>query len=164
MSRKLKFYTAASFYRKPEISAIARDIELAGHEVTARWLVTDHEVDFQEDVDALDPAGISTRFAIEDLEDIDRADALIFFSSAEHASKGRGGRHTEFGYALGQNKLIFIVGLRECAFHSLVPNVRVFRDTPKFMWALSDGTIERHVDDWENLWIGGAQRDETTAP
>jgi nucleoside 2-deoxyribosyltransferase len=138
-SRKpYKFYIAGSFPRKDALKAYAEELVLHGHECTSRWLVTAHEADVSKE-DELSPSGPGYVFAQEDIEDIDRADAMIFFSSSQDGQKfgnGRGGRHTEFGYALGTNVPIFLIGDRENAFHSRVPDHRKFYDFRSFVIGL----------------------------
>jgi nucleoside 2-deoxyribosyltransferase len=125
-------YFAGSFYRKPELLNYAHQFEAYGNFCTSRWLKTDHEVDFQDDRDNLTFGGYGYTFAQEDVDDIVRAELLVFFSSANHASKGRGGRHTEFGIALALEKPIIIIGDRECAFHSMTSNNWAYNDWDHF--------------------------------
>jgi len=150
----MKFYFAGSFSRWDELKQYMNELEAAGHKCTSRWLYgtkEDHQVDVTTD-EELSPSGPAFQFAVEDLEDIDEADAVVFFSSRDSTSKGRGGRHTEFGYALGE-KPIFIIGRRECAFHALVPDVQKFHGFTDFMIALtisqprSDGSRGSLVED-----------------
>lgn len=139
----MNFYFAGSFKRRPELIACMKATEALGHHVTSRWLKTDHEVDVTTD-EELSPDGPAYQFACEDIEDIVEADAVIFFSSADHDAKGRGGRHVEFGIAWHMTKPIFIVGRRENAFHSLVPDERMFVDFESVMLGLS--FIETVID------------------
>lgn len=127
----MRFYFAGSFKRRAELIAYMQQLELMGHNVTSRWLKTEHEVDVVTD-DELSPSGPAFQFATEDIEDILLADAVVFFSSADHPAKGRGGRHTEFGISYSEHKAIFLIGRRENAFHSLVPDRNVFYDFRAF--------------------------------
>ena len=55
-----------------------------------------------------------------DLEDVRAADlCLAFTESADTSDRGRGGRHTEFGIALGLGRSVAIVGPVEHVFHRL---------------------------------------------
>jgi hypothetical protein len=55
-----------------------------------------------------------------DLEDVRGSDVCVAFTeSADAADRGRGGRHTELGIALGLGSLIVIVGPLEHVFHCL---------------------------------------------
>jgi nucleoside 2-deoxyribosyltransferase len=71
-------------------------------------------------------------FAMDDIEDIQAADALIAFTERPFSDKGRGGRHVEFGYALALKKTIYMIGPRENVFHCL-PEVTRFRTWPEFI-------------------------------
>lgn len=74
------------------------------------------------------------RWAVEDIEDIDAADALIAFTEAPGDTPGRsrGGRHVEFGYAIGKGKPVCIVGIRENVFCHL-PQVMHFDTFNQFI-------------------------------
>jgi hypothetical protein len=50
-----------------------------------------------------------------DLDDIDRAEIFIMFTDTPSTS---GGRHTELGYAIARERVIFIVGPRENIFQA----------------------------------------------
>jgi len=64
------------------------------------------------------------RCAAVDLEDIETADALLFFAEDPLVGIPRGGRHVEFGYGLARGKYIDVVGPRENVFHYVSPLVR----------------------------------------
>lgn len=132
----MQFYFAGSFKRQEELRADIVRLEVAGHQCTSRWLSGDHEVDVTTD-DDLSPQGPAYKFALEDIEDILNSDAIVFYSSADHDAKGRGGRHSEFGIAWALDKPIFLIGRRENAFHSLAPDVCKFHDFHSFIIALS---------------------------
>ena len=137
-------YMAGSFGRKPELVEYMKEWEAGGNFCTSRWLKNEHEVDFQQDADALEYGGYGQNFAIEDVDDIARAECVIFFSSADSTSKGRGGRHTEFGITLGMNKPIFLIGRPECAFHAMVRPECRFRDWENFVERY-EGAVARAV-------------------
>jgi hypothetical protein len=63
-------------------------------------------------------AALRTKFAEDDLADVEACDMLIAFTEPPRAAGGRnrGGRHVELGIAIGQGKLIAIVGPRENLF------------------------------------------------
>lgn len=72
-------------------------------EVTSRWITEHHDIGEQQ-------------AAIEDMEDLKKADAILFFSEpALHYT--RGGRHCEFGMALAWNKTVWVIGGKENVFH-----------------------------------------------
>lgn len=135
----MKFYFAGSFNRKPELQEYIKELNEEGHTCTSTWLVQPHEADVSS-VTELAQDGPAFQFATEDIADILDADALVFFSSADHEAKGRGGRHTEFGIAWQAQKPIFLIGRRENAFHSLVPDERMFFDFRSFIQGL--GLVE----------------------
>jgi nucleoside 2-deoxyribosyltransferase len=51
-----------------------------------------------------------------DLDDIDRADALVLMTMPVGTMFSSGGRMVELGYAIGTGKRIFILGPRENIF------------------------------------------------
>jgi hypothetical protein len=109
-----KFYIAARYGRKDEAFEIAQHLEMRGHKVTSTWVrQVEDEMLYTEGPDA---AGL---FAQKDLEEIKLADMLVYLSEDEKNEWGRGGRHVEFGYALGLGKLVGIVGPLENLFHYL---------------------------------------------
>lgn len=127
----LKIYIAARFSRRPEAHALAKLLQSRGHEITSRWV--------KPDSDHVTPTGLSEqaadaerqRFAVEDLEDVQACDWCISLME-EPRSNGRGGRHVEFGYALGLGKLMAIIGPRETVFHHL-PNVWSYETLNQFI-------------------------------
>lgn len=101
-----------------------KQLEAQGHEVTSRWLEEDTPLNHSMEDVTSDYAAKSARY---DLEDIDEADAVLFFS--ESVLTPRGGRHVEFGYALAKDKWIYVIGPAENIFHygdpfiANIPNV-----------------------------------------
>lgn len=67
-----------------------------------------------------------------DIEDIDAALTLVSFTEA--GGGGKGGRHTEYGYAIAQNKRLVIIGPREHIFHTH-PGVEIFSQWGDFLQA-----------------------------
>ncbi len=129
----LKVYLAARFQEAPAMRSFAALLKASGIDTTSRWFDGTHEL--RSD---LDEAKQRQRFAAEDLEDIDAADALVLFNPAEHHRSGTGGRHVEVGYAIGTQKPIFIVGARENVFH-WHPSVTAVGDFAALIVALKDG-------------------------
>lgn len=113
-------YLAARYSRREELCIYADELRSIGHEVTSRWLDGNHE-----QADESDPTNEDLRhWAVEDIDDIDRAGWVICFTGGEKST----GRNIEFGYALGRgagHQLLGIVGPRESVFHHL-PCVKVF--------------------------------------
>lgn len=52
-----------------------------------------------------------------DLDDVNRADALVLYTEPYGTPVPGGGRHVEFGYAFGRGKHMVIVGPHENIFH-----------------------------------------------
>lgn len=67
------------------------------------------------------------KWALEDLEDLMRADCCISFTCEPGKPQGRnrGGRHVEFGYALARGYRLIVVGFRENIFHCM-PQVEFY--------------------------------------
>ena len=88
-----------------------------GVEVTSRWL------DEPANASAIGDYNAATI----DLEDVKKADTLIFFAENPLVGVPRGGRHVEFGYALalmqsgewGTIERILVIGEKENVFHNL---------------------------------------------
>jgi len=127
----MKFYIAARFSKRPEAHALARNLMALGHEITSRWV--------QPDSDHVIPTGLSeqaedherVRFALEDCADVADCDCCISLME-EPRNNGRGGRHVEFGYAMGLGKVLVVIGPKETVFHHL-PRVRHFKNTSEFI-------------------------------
>ena len=111
----MKIYLAARLSLWPQMNQAAAFLERHGHAVTSRW----------QRRHALEPPVPRTegsnpllaRFAAEDLEDVDHADAVVLFTeSGKHFA---GGRHVEAGYALGRGKRLIVFGPRENVFYHL---------------------------------------------
>lgn len=114
----MNVYIAARFSRRHECHALARKLIERGHAITSRWV--------KPEADHVLPVGISAqaadnerrRFAMEDVEDVLACDWMISLME-EPRSNSRGGRHIEFGMALGLAKQLTIIGPRETVFHHL---------------------------------------------
>lgn len=112
-------YLAARYSRNPEMREYADELRALGYRVVSRW-IHQHGGSLEESLKGpeltADPE-LGLPFANADLEDIEFADILILFT--ELNGGGKGGRHTEFGYAVARRKRIIIVGPRENVFHTL---------------------------------------------
>lgn len=122
----IRFYLASRFSRVEELRTYTAAILELGHEVTSRWTLYDHE--YNEGT----PKETIGLFGMEDLEDIQKADALVAFTDGRDQLWPGGGRHVEFGYALARNKVIVLIGPREHVFHYM-PNVEVFPNWVTFV-------------------------------
>lgn len=119
----MKIYTAALYSRREEILGYAKQLEDAGHEITARWTKGDEEGKSLEDI------------AVMDLEDVLRAEMTLVFTNPYGSFQKGGGRHTELGLAYASGKMVWIVGEKEQVFHSL-PRIRQFNDVETVVEAL----------------------------
>jgi hypothetical protein len=133
----VKIYLAARYSRHPELQGYADQLRALGYEVTSRWINGDHQIS-----DAgLAESGEGTvaereRFALEDFEDLTNADICISFTEAPRSSYSRGGRHVEFGIALGLEISCIVVGPRENIFHCL-PTIDWYPDWASALQTLS---------------------------
>lgn len=105
--RPVRVYVAAPWPLKHQAEKVGRLLAQRGAVVIARWLTL-------PDTPQDDDAG-----ARMDLADIDASDALVLINPAEFVQAGTGGRHVEFGYALGKGKAVHIYGVRSNVFHQL---------------------------------------------
>jgi crossover junction endodeoxyribonuclease RuvC len=112
----MKLYLAARYSRREELLEYAAQLEVAGLEVTSRWLKGGHQVTEQQ---LLDDKALGERFASEDWDDLEKADVMIAFTEEPRSAPNRGGRHVELGLALALDMVVFVVGPRENVFHAL---------------------------------------------
>jgi nucleoside 2-deoxyribosyltransferase len=140
------YYLAARYGRRLEVAEYADQLRSLGHQVTSRWLLGQHQADELEVAAAgavHEVPEIARRFAEEDVEDVTFADVVVAFSEPPRSSASRGGRHVEFGMALGwvlagyttvdgRARRVAVIGQRENVFHCL-PDVAVFPDWSSFL-------------------------------
>jgi len=104
----MKIYLASRYERKNELIPIAHELEELGYTITSRWIYGTHD-----NISRL-------ACAMEDLSDIDAAEAIILLSGhGDLKEPERGGRHFELGYASAIGKRCFILGERENVFHHI---------------------------------------------
>lgn len=123
----MRVYIAARYSRHEEMRGYADELEAAGVRVTARWINGDHKA-FDDD-----PGPRALEFAQDDIDDLLAADTFVTFTEPPHSDASRGGRHVEFGIALGmrwwgpvhRRFRIVVVGHRENVFHWL-PEVEFY--------------------------------------
>lgn len=122
----MKLYIAAQFNTKMQRALDAALLKEHGVEITSRWMyeTVPHNAIIQDL-----PEAYHQETALADLEDIDRADGILFFvpTDAELADTplkiaSRGGRHFELGYAYRAEKTIYVIGPKENVFHFLPAN------------------------------------------
>jgi hypothetical protein len=111
-----KVYIAARYSRRDEMRSVAQLLMGNGITVTSRWLYEDKPLQTKLGDDT---PGFYRETAHVDIEDVMRADTLLFFSEDPHLGTPRGGRHVEFGFALGQGKRVVVIGGPENIFHYL---------------------------------------------
>lgn len=114
----MKIYIAGRYSRRDEFREVAKQLEEMGHTVTSRWL--NESTPLNHTMGDLRPS-YAEASAVADLEDIDKATAVLFYSESDLTP--RGGRHVEFGYALAKGKFIFVIGPAENIFHYGSPMV-----------------------------------------
>lgn len=118
----MRIYLAARFGRRVEMRAIALRLLELGHDITSRWVWSDNK-HVDDGVNVPEPL-LARGFADDDLEDLSNAQLVISFMEPPGVAS-RGGRHTEFGYALAKGKQLWIVGQPEHIFHTLL-RVQIF--------------------------------------
>lgn len=135
----MKVYIAARFSRRPEANDLAQELKALGHTITSRWVKPDANHLLPTGLSAQAADGERRRFALEDLEDVADCDWCVSLME-EPRSNSRGGRHVEFGIAVGMGKKLSIIGPRETVFHHL-PTVEHFENAESFISFYSAGQV-----------------------
>jgi nucleoside 2-deoxyribosyltransferase len=151
----LKVYLAARYSIKDDIKAKGEELAELGIESTSRWC---HEkVKGSAQLDDVPPSFLLSA-AINDLEDIKRANCVVMFSVNPREATVRGGRHWEAGYAYGLGKPLIICGPEENIFHML-PDVVVCEDWEKTKKELLRRRFEqsRERSSWDTIGFTGSQ-------
>jgi nucleoside 2-deoxyribosyltransferase len=115
MSETAVFYTAGSKHHQKDVQEIAAKLREAGYTVNSRWLEVskqDHEVDEE----------YLQKMAVWDLEDVMRADALIY---CNHGYKSEG-KATELGVSIAMMKPIIVIGGKENNIFLNLPGLPFF--------------------------------------
>ena len=128
----MRIYLAGRYSRRGELLGYRSNLLDIGHEVTSRWLDGNH----QAADDRLIQGSESTQFANEDFRDVITSDLLIHFTEPPRSQRSRGGRHVEFGIALGRMLRVWIVGPCENVFCTM-EDVRQFDS-----WKLALAALE----------------------
>lgn len=104
-----RVYLCARYARHEELNGYATDLRAIGYNVQAEWITGAHH-----DTDSAECARI-------DVAEVSHADIVVSFTEGpgDIQGRGRGGRHVEFGLALGLGKRCIVVGHRENVFHHL---------------------------------------------
>lgn len=135
-SSGMRVYLAGRYSRREELRGYAQALAQSGvGTADIAWLREEHDWDGTEGEEGLAQA---QRFAIDDMQDLASAHAVVVWSEAPGGCR-RGGRHVEYGVALGMGKHVVVVGPLENVFYSL-PSV------PRFLtW---DGALA-HLAVWK---------------
>lgn len=126
----MRIYLAARYTRRLELCEYAQELRAFGHTVDARWLNGSHQLNnegmpigedgelvFQADGQPAEAAApLRVKLATDDYDDVLASDLLIAFTETPRSSNSRGGRHVEFGLALGAGIPVIVVGPRENVF------------------------------------------------
>ena len=108
----MRVYLAARYSRLAELNEYKKELVALGHEVTSNWL-TKSGREFETLTEDEKRAT-----AIEDVDDIVSADAVIVFAEEPDAEKSHGGKHVELGLAMGQEKRVAVIGPIENVFYT----------------------------------------------
>ena len=120
----MKVYIAAPYAARDHVRQFAMHQRL---EVTSNWIFATRSIHPGTVDTAPDHSNDKVRAHVRgDLEDVDRADALLLLTGKWVLEQGwvsdlaqtiSGGRHIETGYALAHGKLVVVVGQPENIFH-----------------------------------------------
>jgi hypothetical protein len=140
----MRVYLASCYSDRARMCTI-RDQILApmGVEVTARWINGGHEIGADNSANRV--------IAQDDFDDLTHADLMIFFADVE-SKRGRGGRHVEFGLALGRRIPIIVVGPRLNVFHWL-KGVEHVRDVEALQASIARRLSLRETVDEYRAWL-----------
>jgi len=149
----LTFYLAGRYSRRGELCIYKADLEARGHRVSARWLKGEHQVHGVcaarlVEADGPVPVGEAVLFAEDDVEDRLASDVLVTFTEEPRSRASRGGRHVEYGIALGgrrgggDNHRIYVVGPLENVFYALPEIDGRFDDWGGFLAFCDTGLVE----------------------
>lgn len=112
----MRIYLAGPYSWQEKLNGYAKRLEIRGHKITSTWLLSEIDDNHPLDDDA------KQMLAIQDLQDIDAADVFVAFMANE-SKHHRGGRHVEYGYALGLAETrrmdTIVIGESENIFYSV---------------------------------------------
>lgn len=141
----MKIYLAARYSRNDEMRGVRDVLEALGHEITSRWIDChtdvsgDYTKSFTPEFLNATPE-LAAPLGQHDVDDLAAAETVISFTSDDGG--GKGGRHVEFGLALGLGKRLIVVGPRENIFHTL-PQVEHYPNWSRLVMALSKPLVSR---------------------
>jgi hypothetical protein len=114
-------YLAGRYSRREELAGYAEGLIALGlFRCEARWLVEPHDWDGTAEGEGLK---LAQRYALDDLEDLGRAHAVVVFTEEAGAYR-RGGSLVEYGLALAMQKHVVVVGPAPNVFITLPMVVR----------------------------------------
>lgn len=148
----MQIYLASRYSRREELCGYRIQLAKIGFIVQARWIDGGHQLSDRgiligdsgealvESGDGSENAKLRAKFAQDDWEDVTNADIVINFTEPPRSNASRGGRHVEYGIALGMGKPVYVVGYRENIFHWL-PKVAFFETFDEVLQVLKGQTI-----------------------
>lgn len=110
----MNIYIAGRYSRRDEFRQVRDKLIKRGHTVTSRWLDENEPLNSQMGQHSSEWY-VATQCV--DLTDVELADAILFFAEDPLVGTPRGGRHVEFGFALGLGQRIHVIGPKENVFH-----------------------------------------------
>lgn len=125
----MKIYIASTYSSRFALRPIAEELRSYGHEITAQWLDNAEESKGQ------------AAAAQMDIDDIDRADAVLFFAQPAGSFNSGGGRYFELGYAYAKGKRVMIVqpGLNYETVFGALPTFATYADAASAIRAIERG-------------------------
>ena len=138
----MKFYLAARYSKIAKMQKVRNELNEYGHVVTSQWILGKHQAS-DDGLTCTAKDAECIRFAIEDIYDIMRADAIVCFTETPRAGTSRGGRHVEAGSAMALNKLVFVVGPKENVFYT-IPETIYCEDYLDFKLKIGIGRLWKH--------------------
>jgi nucleoside 2-deoxyribosyltransferase len=130
----MQVYLAAKYPRRDELRGYRKVLDTNGIGVTSRWL--DEQEPLDGNMGKREDSWYEETAAV-DIEDVGRADAVVFFAEDPTIGIPRGGRHFEMGYGWALGKEIFVVGPKENVFHHL-PHVYHFSSFEELVKSLTE--------------------------
>lgn len=118
----MKIYLASGYHHRFALRKVADQLKERGHEVVSSWIW----IDERPERDSFHYEEFAKRVAARNRFDLMEADAIVV-DAWGITERNHGGVHTEFGFALGLNKAVYLVGPRINTFHWL-PEITLFPD------------------------------------
>lgn len=143
ISKDTRIYLAARFGRAHEMNSYANILRAWGFTVTSEWHVPGKPTQENFPKDSEEAIKRNLGIANLDLKGILASTLFICFSEdMSNLPEGatRGGRHAEFGMAVGFEKDIMLVGPREHVFHYL-QNVTYYPDIEEWIGAMAHASL-----------------------